>query len=301
MRFILTLLLLTYLFNLSNAQVSVSAKVIPWKYLDNLDSLKITVKSSTKELLKKAYSVKEFYKKDTYYRHTLFRFELNEFVNNITFEVSYKYRQEFNSRTENFSHPIIITSKMNSREERVELEIHFQKYYDEKFNVSSKEKIEELVIKKIYSLPVGISLIRAWNPQQSANPKYIIQNDTRFKLYGQAADGKFEGQLYRIVDNQFEQVRTGGYIEDLEPSKQLYRDNHTVSNLRDHREIDNKFRIKDAGEYLYKVYLGFLPYESSSRFGDMPYYSVNKNEFYDYFSKNKIYEYFELTDKFVIN
>lgn len=281
-------------------QIKISSKVIPWKTLDNLDSLKIILQTNDREILKSTFYVDEFKHIDGEYPRIIFEYDLNESTRNLEFKVSYKYKKGTRGASDQFSHFEILNIPINNREERIELEIHFQKYYNEEFNVSSKESIDRLVAKKVYELPEEIKLIRNWEPKESNNPKYFIQNNTSYKLYGVGSDGKFEGELFRITNDTVKQVYTGGYNLSNEPSKQLYKENYVLSSIRDHRETDNKFKILNRGKYTYRVYLGFYPYEHNSRFGETPFFSVNKNDCLILSGKHKIYEYFELKDEFEI-
>jgi len=266
------------LFQLSNCigQIKISSKVIPWKTLNNLDSLKVILQTPNNEIFRSTFSVDQFNHIDGEYPRTIFEFNLDESIRNLRFEVSYKYKANSRGASDQFSNIEVINVLINNREERIELEIHFQKYYDDEFNLTSKERIVRLVAKKIYHLPKEIKLIRNWEPFVSIHPKYFIQNNSSFKLYGVSGDGKFEGELFRMYSDSILQVYTGGYDYSQKPSKQLYRDNYVVSSIRDHREIDNRFRIKESGNYIYRVYLGFYPYEHDKRYGGTTTYSVTQ-------------------------
>ena len=290
------------LFQFSNCigQIEISSKVIPWKTLDNLDSLKIILESTDSEILKSTFSFDEFKHIDGEYPRTIFEFDFDELTRNLKFKVSYKYKKSIRGSSGQFLHFEILNIPINNREERIELEIHFQKYYDEEFNITSKERIDRLVAKKIYKLPEEIKLIRNWEPAISNHPKYFIQNNTTFKLYGVSGDGKFEGELFRITNDIIKQIYTGGYNLSNKPSKQLYKNNYVLSSIRDHRETNNEYKIGEKGNYLYRVYLAFQPYEENNRFGKIPFFSVNKKDCSIQNVKHRIYEYFELKDKFEI-
>ena len=290
------------LFQMSNCigQIEISSKVIPWKTLDNLDSLKIILQTTNGEIFDSIFFVDEFNHIDGEYPRTIFKLDLDELTRNLEFKVSYKYKKDIRGTFDQFSNFEILTIPINNREERIELEIHFQKYYIEEFNMSSYEKIHRLVAKKIYKAPKEIKLIRNWEPDNSRHPKYFIQNNSTFKLYGVAGDGRFEGELFRIIDETIKQVNTGGYNLSEEPSKALYSDNYVLSSIRDHRETNNAYQISENGNYLYRVYLGFYPYQEDNKFGTVPFFSVIKNDCSIQNGKHRIYEYFELKDKFEI-
>lgn len=285
---------------IGHSQIAISAKVIPWKELDNLDSLKILIRSSNREIFSAVFYIDEFKHIDGEYPRTIIKFELNEAKKNVDFEVSYKYKKSFETKTPEFSLPEVLKVPVNNREVSIELEIHFHKYSSEDFNVISKEMIDRLIARKIYKLVDGIELIRSWEPKISSSPMYFIQNNSPYKLYGTAGDGKFDGELFKIVGDNLRKVYTGGYNLDNEPTKQLYSNNYVLSFIRDHRETNNKYKISDSGEYIYKVYLGFYPYEHSDRFGQTPYFSVSEYNCINNDNKHKIYEYFELKDEFQI-
>ena len=309
MKYLVSIILITYQCSFCFGQISISGKVIPWKNLDNLDSLRVSIHSIKSEIFTSTIPVDKFKHIDGEYPRKIFDIDIDITERNLKFEVSYKYKKQLGRTSDGFSKLEVINVPISYREERIELEIHFQKYSTERRriteggkgnNYSSKEQISKLVVKKIYKLPEGIQLIRSWEPLLSNTPKYFIQNNSKYKLYGQSEDGKFEGILYKNENNTLNQIYTGGYNYDYEPSKQLYSNNYSLSYIRDHRETDNKYKLISEGEYLYKVYLGFLPYESSDRFGKTPTFSVNKERCFDYGEKYRIYEYFELVDKFEI-
>jgi len=290
------------LFQLSNCfgQIKISSRVIPWKTLDSLDSLKVLLQTRNGEILKSTFSVDEFKHMDGEYPRTIFELNLDEITQNLEVKVSYKYKSCIRGTSDQLVYHEVLNIPINNREERIELEIHFQKYYDEESNVTFKERINNLIAKKIYRLPQEVKLIRDWEPMISNNPKYFIQNNSSYKFYGVSEDGKFEGELFRITNESIKQVNTGGYNLSNVPSKQLYKENYVLSSIRDHRETDNRFKILNRGKYMYRVYLAFHPYENRNRYGETPFYSINHNECSNPFEKNKIYEYFELKDEFEI-
>lgn len=290
------------LFQMSNCigQIKISTKIIPWKTLDKLDSLMVVLQTTDREILKSAYFVGGFKHIDGEYPRTIFEVDFDKLTSEIEFKVGCKYKAGVRGDSDQFSHFETLSIPINNREERIELEIHFQKYYYEEFDISSKERIDRLVAKKIYKLPEGIQLIRNWQPAISSHPKYFIQNDTEFKLYGVSADGRFEGELFKTTNDTVKQVYTGGYNLSNEPSKQLYKNNYVLSSIRDHREADNEYKICQDGSYLYRVYLAFYPYDENNRFGKTPYFSVRNSDCSTGSGKHKIYEYFELKDKFEI-
>ena len=281
-------------------QIKISSKVIPWKTLDNLDSLKILLQTTNGEVLNSTFSVDQFKHIDGEYPRTIFEFDLAESTQNLNFKVCYKYKSGIRGASDKYSYFEELNIPINNREERVELEIHFQKYYNEEFNATSKEIIDKLIAKKVYRLPKEIKLIRNWEPAISNHPKYFIQNNSSYKLYGISGDGKFEGELFRSTNDSIQQVYTGGYNLSNEPSKQLYKENYSESFIRDHREIDNRFKIQNKGKYIYRVYLAFYLYDHNNRFGETPFYSVRKNDCSNHNEKHRIYEYFELKDEFEI-
>ena len=281
-------------------QIGLSAKVISWKALDNLDSLRINLFVKDTLFYVAEFSVDEFRQKAGQFPRTLFKKNISKFSQKLKFEISYKYnsgKPNIRSRhLDYFSQPEIIEVPINTREEAVELEIHFQKYYNEQFNISSKEEISDLIVKKYYEVPDDLKLIRNWEPLVSTAPNYFIQNNSPYILHGTSADGNFEGILFELVADTLKQVYTGWYNMDREPCKQLYSNNYVQSFIRDHREVDNRFKINRSGRFIYKVDLSFYPYEYQDKFGITPSFSVNKNGSKRE-NKFKIYEYFELKDE----
>lgn len=282
-----------------HGQIKISGKVFPGLALDHVDSLKVVLKTSTDVILETTLHVDKFKLINGEYARKIFELKLEESTRYVQFEASYKYKESRGTPTR-FSYSEVIKIPINNREKRIELEIYFHTLYHEEFNVSSKERISKILAKKIYQLPEEIKLIRDWNPGLSTHPKYIIKNDSGYKLYGAAGDGKFEGELFRIEGDSIRQVYTGGYDLAKEPSKQLFKNNHVVSTIRDFREPDSQFICKDRGKFLYRVYLGFYPYKQSLRYGEVPFYSVNKNDCWDQTEKKVIQEFFELRDEFEI-
>lgn len=300
MKYLSIIVIILFQFSNCSGQIEISSKVIPWKTFDNVDSLKIHIETTERVVFNSTFSVEDFKQIDGKYPRTLFEFILNESTQKLKFEVSYKYKQGLRSTSDQYSPIEIVNIPINNREERIELEIHFQKYSDDEFNVLSKERIDRLIAKKIYKLSEEIKLIKNWAPAISNNPKYFIQNNSSFKLYGVSGDGKFEGELFEILNDSIQQVYTGGYNLSNEPSKQLHKENYVLTSIRDHRETDNMFKIQNKGKYIYRVYLGFHPYEHNKRFGETPFYSVDKKDCSNHNEKHRIYEYFELKDEFEI-
>ncbi len=162
---------------IGQSQIPISAKVIPWKVLDNLDSLKILIRSSNSEIFSSVFYIDEFKHIDGEHPKTIIKFELNEAKKYVEFEVSYKYKNSFGTKISKFSLPEVLKVPVNNRELSIELEIHFQKYSAEDFNVISKEMIDRLIARKIYKLPDGIELIRSWE-----NPKFPAAQFILYKI-----------------------------------------------------------------------------------------------------------------------
>jgi hypothetical protein len=273
------------------SQIEIVGKVIPWKIIDNnIEAFEIVVTIDNDTLLFEDYT-SESIGKPSQYPEVLFKVYCPHQHGQL--QSTIRYGQAGNK--ENWSLEIHEV-KLTGREEQIEIEYHFQEYYE-----TGEEFLSEFTFKKIYKLPDDLFLKSVWNYKIESTARYIISNSSGYLLYGQSDEGYCEGILFKESETgDYEQYYTGGYNYSRNAECPLYNESVLVSTIRDGRRSQDKFLITEPGHYMYAVRLGFGPYELNSEFGHKPFYSVEQANAPATNNIKYIKEYFELTDEFEI-
>ena len=284
-------------------QVSIVGKIITWKTIDEIDAAQILLTLNRDTLLFNTYEKQAFSLPGQY---PLELFKLNSAQIHGRLKTVIRYGKFGDNKNWYMKENEV---QLSGREYRIEIEYHFQEYSgatekisaDRYYTYPNEEKLSALTIHKIYKLPEGLILIPVWDYKVESNPKYIISNNSGYLIYGQAGDGYCEGILYKKGSlGNYERYYTGGYDYDQRAENPLYNGTEMTSTIRDHRQPQQKFLLSEPGQYRYVVRLGFAPYELSSRYGSMPFYSIEHAKVSSVDSDKYIKEYFELSDEFEI-
>lgn len=269
-------------------QIDITGRVIPWKTIDQIESFEILLQLNNDTLLNQEFQTSAVQNPGQY---PIDLFHVKSDQMHGTLSCIFRCRRAGNKDYWQFEKHQVL---QRGTEQYMEIEFHLQEYE------GGQEFLEEFVIKKVFPTPTGLSLMPLWKPEMEASPKYLIANTSRFTVYGQSADGYFEGVLYKQnEDGQFKRYYTGGYNLEKNPEGPLFADQEKTSTIRNHALVKNKFKIKEPGVYRYVVRLGFKPYELSTDYGSIPYFSV------DYpvnsgTTRRSVKEYFELSEVFQI-
>ncbi len=269
-------------------KVAITGKVIPWKSIDEIDEFEFILILGKDTIYQNTFDYK-ILNAPGQYQLELFKIEIDQKPGLLKSYFSYGKRG-----VRRFWHVENHSVRLNARENNLEIECHLQLYDTGQVHIS------EYTIKKIYPTPENLKLYPIWDYKLGLTPTYTIRNNSRYLLYGQCSDGNFDGNLFKeSQEKDYKRYYTGAYDLDLTPKGPLYDMSQATTWIRDDRENQKKFKIFEPGRYKYVVRLGFLPYELSSSFGELPYFSVMSNV-QDITSRHYVKEYFELIDEFKI-